>query len=97
MTTKAAVLIFVAFVGAAGVHGAPAPVVHIDLIPARILPGLPVNLLISITNPGDEPVEIPNTARMHVTPPSGDPFVAVDDETYSPVDSFPSTESQCRA
>lgn len=73
----------------AAARAATSPVVRLEVVPARTLPGVPVNLLISVTNPGDQPVEIPNSARLHVTPPSGEPFVAVDDESSSPVDSFP--------
>ncbi len=73
---------------AASAQATRVPIVRLDLVPARILPGVPVNLLITMTNPGERQLEIPNWARMHVAPPSGEPFIATDDESSSPTDSF---------
>ena len=70
------------------VQAAPAPIVRVEPVPAAILPGLPVNVVVTVTNPGEQPVEVANYIRMHVIPSSGQPFVVIADESSSPKDYF---------
>ncbi len=69
-------------------QAAQLPIVRLDFVPARTLPGVPVTLVVTITNPGDQPLELIEQVNVFVTPPRGEPFFALDDTSYSPRESF---------
>jgi hypothetical protein len=71
-----------------GAAEAAVPLVQLQLIPERTLPGVPVNVVLTVTNPGDEPVDVLSQFPVTVTPPQGSPYLAIDDTTTSPRETF---------